>query len=403
MRREIKVGAFVLAGLLVTGIVIFLIGDERKLFEPKESYQAVFRDAQGLKRGSPVRMGGVDVGTVNSVDYSEDPKDPKLYVQFSVVEDEARRIRRDSSAIIDSKGLLGDKMIVITIGSPSAPPIPPGGTIKTEETKDISEMMTRIATLSDKAEKVMVNLERSTAGLADEEFQRDLRSSMKSLAGILKSIDEGDGYAARVIRDPAEADRLSRLMGNLERTTGELNRTAREVNQILGRVNHGPGFAHDVVYGEGPGKALAQFGSAADEFGHTLRGIREGNGIAKSFIYGDDQSQEVMSNLNVMSRDVRQIIADMRAGRGTLGALLVDPSVYEDLKMLLGNVDRNKTLRALVRYSIKRDEKAPSVEDRDGQSVSVPPKTNGAQSGVVEVPPSGPPGQPLGPTPNNRD
>ena len=87
--------------------------------------------------------------------------------------------------------------------------------------------------------------------------------------------------------------------------------------------------------------------------------------MARSFIYGDTQSSEVMGNLNAMSRDVRQIVADMRAGKGTLGALLVDPSVYEDLKMLLGNVDRNKTLRALVRYSIKRDEKAGSVEVRD--------------------------------------
>jgi phospholipid/cholesterol/gamma-HCH transport system substrate-binding protein len=63
-----------------------------------------------------------------------------------------------------------------------------------------------------------------------------------------------------------------------------------------------------------------------------------------------------------MSKDLRHIVADVRAGKGTIGALLVDPSVYEDVKMLLGNVERNKTLRALVRYSIKRDEKAPSVE-----------------------------------------
>ena len=403
LRREIKVGSFVLAGLLVSAGVIFLIGDERKLFEKKHEYQAVFRDVQGLKGGSPVRMGGVDVGTVSTVSYAEDPKDSKLYVTFTVVQDEARRIRTDSVATIDNKGLLGDKMIVLTIGSPNAPPVPNGGRVKSDETKDIGEMMSQLSTLSAKAETVMTNLERTTSTLADAEFQNDLRSSMKSLAGILKAIDEGDGYAARLLRDPAEADRLSRTLASVERTTTELSRTSNEATQILARINHGPGFAHDVIYGDGPGQALAQFGSAADEVSKTLKGVREGNGMARSFIYGDTQSQQVMTNLNAMSYDVRQIIADMRAGKGTLGALLVDPSVYEDLKMLLGNVDRNKTLRALVRYSIKRDEKAPGVEVRDPTPAAGAAVRSGTTNGTIEVPPSGTPGQPLGPTPENRE
>jgi len=57
--RELKVGAFALAGLLAIGLVIFLIGEEKKLFETKVEYQTVFEDVQGLRRGSPVRMGGV--------------------------------------------------------------------------------------------------------------------------------------------------------------------------------------------------------------------------------------------------------------------------------------------------------------------------------------------------------
>ena len=82
-------------------------------------------------------------------------------------------------------------------------------------------------------------------------------------------------------------------------------------------------------------------------------------------IYGDDSSQAMMSNLNQASADFRQVVSDMRAGKGTLGALLVDPSVYEDLKLMLGNVERNRALRALVRYSIKRDEKSPALEVHD--------------------------------------
>jgi phospholipid/cholesterol/gamma-HCH transport system substrate-binding protein len=70
-----------------------------------------------------------------------------------------------------------------------------------------------------------------------------------------------------------------------------------------------------------------------------------------------------MSNVNAMSDDLRAIVADVRQGKGTIGALLVDPTVYEDLKAAIGNVERNEVLRAFVRYSIKADEarKSPIV------------------------------------------
>jgi len=79
------------------------------------------------------------------------------------------------------------------------------------------------------------------------------------------------------------------------------------------------------------------------------------------------------------------MLTDMRAGKGTLGALLVDPSVYEDLKLMLGNVERNRTLRALVRYSIKADERSPAVEVRDpgplkARTEALGPGNSGGQS-----------------------
>jgi phospholipid/cholesterol/gamma-HCH transport system substrate-binding protein len=72
-----------------------------------------------------------------------------------------------------------------------------------------------------------------------------------------------------------------------------------------------------------------------------------------------------VDDLAAITGDVRVMAQNMREGKGTLGALMVDPSVYEDLKLLLGNVQRNEVLRALVRYSIKQDEERPRVEIRD--------------------------------------
>jgi phospholipid/cholesterol/gamma-HCH transport system substrate-binding protein len=363
--REVKVGAFVFAGLLVIGVVIFMIGDERRLFESHVDYYAAFEDVQGLKPGSPVRMGGVDVGRVGKVAYSQDLKDNRLRVVLEIVEGEAQRVRQDSVASIGNKGLLGDKMVVITVGSLSEPPLPPESTIKSEQGRDMSEMLDKLSSIGDRVDQVMRNLETTTGTLAEKEFRDDIQSGVSSLSSILRDANEGDGYLGRFLRDPEEANRISRAVENFEKTATEARQAIAGLNRSIDRVNSGPGLAHEVLYGEDSAKTVAQFGRAADELATTLQGVREGNGLARSIIYGDDESAALMSDMNEVAKDLRAIVSGVRQGKGTIGALLVDPSVYEDLKLVLGNVERNKALRALVRYSIRQDEKAPNVEITD--------------------------------------
>lgn len=101
------------------------------------------------------------------------------------------------------------------------------------------------------------------------------------------------------------------------------------------------------------------------ELHNSLKALRTGNGLGHAIVYGDDSSQHVMGNMSAMSDDLREIVANIKAGRGTIGALLVDPTVYEDIKSLVGNVERNQVLRALVRYSIKQSEDKPHATVTD--------------------------------------
>jgi phospholipid/cholesterol/gamma-HCH transport system substrate-binding protein len=308
-------------------------------------------------------MGGIDIGKVTKVGYHPDASDRKIHVSLAVLEEQAPRIKVDSIASIEGKGLLGDKMLSISIGTAEKGVLPAGGFITAKEGEDLAAVMGKFATLPGKIEKVVDNLERTTATLSDDTLQKDIKGATASLHGVLSSLENREGYVGKLLSDPKEAERISALTQNLVKVTGEFSQTAQGVNQVLARIRNGPGLAHEVLYGAESQKAVAQFGGAADELRLTLKGIRDGNGIARSVIYGDDASQQTMANLNAMSSDLKSIVADMRAGKGTLGALLVDPSVYEDLKVVLGNVERNKALRALVRYSIRRDEATPSVED----------------------------------------
>src|SRR5262249_20868744 len=133
--------------------------------------------------------------------------------------------------------------------------------------------------------------------------------------------------------------------------------------QVAARIRNGPGFTHDVIYGDGPQKEIAAFGFAANEVGLTLKGIRESDSLTHDTLYGGKGSTaKTLDNVAAITDDLRAITGGIRQGKGTVGALLVDPSIYEDLKIVLGNVERNDVLRALVRYSIKQDEKKPEVK-----------------------------------------
>jgi phospholipid/cholesterol/gamma-HCH transport system substrate-binding protein len=360
--KEMRVGIFVLAGLIVAGIVIFLIGEEKRLFESKLTYHTSFSDVQGLKAGAPVRLGGVDIGNVTKVRHAENATDDRLYVDMHIAKREAVRVKTDTVAKISNKGLLGDKMIELAGGSPGAPQVPEGGSIKGEDPADFTNLFSQVGNMTQHAEKILENLEATSKALADAKMQEDLRGSVHSVNLILKQVSEGNGYAHRLLADPAEAERLSHLVATFDRAAAEAEGTMAEAKKAATRVNQGPGLVHEILYGERGSDSIVNFGGAVVEVATTLRGIREGNGLAHSILYGGDEtSAKVSQNLGAITSDLRQIMADLRAGKGTLGALLVDPSIYEDVKSLLGNVQRNDALRALVRYSIKQDEKRPEV------------------------------------------
>src|SRR5215475_6355699 len=96
--QDLKVGVFVLAGLAMCGLAIFLIGDERRLFSKSGEFNTKFTDVQGLKGGAPVRMGGIDIGHGANVGYGKDPQDTTIYVDLDIVSSEAGRIKTDCTA-----------------------------------------------------------------------------------------------------------------------------------------------------------------------------------------------------------------------------------------------------------------------------------------------------------------
>jgi phospholipid/cholesterol/gamma-HCH transport system substrate-binding protein len=350
MSRNFKVGLFVIAGLVLTVTAIFLIGSTRALWEPKVGYRTAFQDVGGLKPGAPVRMGGLDVGQVTALHHGNDPRDARIFVSLTIEKKESLRVRTDTIARVGNKGLLGDKMVELGLGSPDAPQLDPNQLIASEEPADIFAVASRVAAA---AQEAIEKLQPLAQSLGDPRLADDIKGSVSDLHSLLGSVVRGDGAAHRLFYDRREADQLDELLVRANRTTDRLNDTLDDVKDLTTQIKQGPGIAHALIY---DGEISRDTAGTLNELHKDLKAIREGNGFAHAVLYGDDSTQHVMANLNAMSDDLRTIVSGIRQGKGTLGGLLVDPTVYEDLKSAIGNVERNEVLRALVRYSIKADE-----------------------------------------------
>ncbi len=360
MNRKVKVGAFVTLGLLVTGASVLLIGSTTALFEPKTEYRSAFHDVVGLKPAAPVRMGGLDIGQVMRVDHGPDPKDTRIFVWLSINNNEAARIKTDTVARVVNKGLLGDRMIELTVGAVEAPSLAKDQLIPSEEPADVFAAANRLAAQTELAISKLTPLAQA---LGDPKFSADIKGSAEDIHALLDAMVHGTGTVHRLFYDHAEADQVNALLGNLRQTTEHLDTTLVDIQDVTKHLREGPGIAHALVY---DGEMSKDTAGTIAEIHQDLKAIREGNGLAHTVLYGDEGSSHIMANLNAMSDDLRVIVSGVRQGKGTIGALLVDPSVYEDIRAAIGNVERNEVLRALVRYSIKADEKKapPAVENK---------------------------------------
>jgi phospholipid/cholesterol/gamma-HCH transport system substrate-binding protein len=354
------VGLFVIVALVMATAAVFVIGEHRRTWDRKVTFRGRFHDVAGLRTGAAVRMGGIDVGSVLDIAHAQSAADPDLYVTIAVAREEARRVRPDTVMRIVNKGFLGDKMMELRGGDPQKQQAPEASFIASEQDpSDMGKALEKVTSIAKKAEDTLDALKRTTESLADPQTTGEIKGSIKALHAILDGVAfNEEGVAHKLIFDANEARRIDRIVGHLETTSANLAALSADAREITARAKSGPGLVHALADDEALSAGVT---GTMVELHKSLTALRTGNGLGHAMVYGDDTTQHVLGNVSAMSDDLRQIVANLKAGRGTLGAFLVDPSVYEDVKSLIGNVERNQVLRSLVRYTIKQNELHPST------------------------------------------
>lgn len=353
--EQIRAGIFVAIGIVVFIVAIFMLGKKSALFGATDRLVVELADVNGLSVGAPVRLAGLDVGTVGGIAFPNDLNDKLARVQLMVRSEYMDRIRTDSRAIIDSNGLLGDKIINISMGDPSFPQLEDGATIEGGETLTFEALSQAVHSAISSVDLVAKEAELFFGGMREGHVQEDVKRITTSVANILNEIETGRGSVHRLVYEPRYAQELEATIGHARGIAASLERAMARVDGVLREVERGKGGVHQLIYGTTTTDAVKELTAAAKEIAAMVREVREGNGILHTVIYEEDRANFIRE-LDELSATLNRMVQEIDQGRGTVGGLIKDPTVYEDFKTVLGNVERNVLFKSLIRFTIERDD-----------------------------------------------
>jgi phospholipid/cholesterol/gamma-HCH transport system substrate-binding protein len=184
MSRAFRLGAFILATLLIFAGGIFWIGSKQFLFSSTYHLDAEFPNVAGLSDAAEVRVGGIHQGTVKRIDLPPRP-DQKVRVVMALKGATRDVIKKDSVAAIRSEGLVGDKYVEISFGSGEAEKVKDGDTIQSEPPLEISDLIKKTNVILESAKGAMQSVD-DTAG---------------NLKAISSKINQGSGTMGALIND----------------------------------------------------------------------------------------------------------------------------------------------------------------------------------------------------------
>ena len=138
--RLATVGAFVIGGLLLFAVGLFLIGDRRLLFSEQFEVEADFGNVAGVEIGTGVRLSGLPAGEVIGIEIPGEPGG-RFVVRMRVREDLRALVRTDSEAAILSDGLLGSAYIQLRAGTGTAPLVTDGGALAGVDAVEIADLI----------------------------------------------------------------------------------------------------------------------------------------------------------------------------------------------------------------------------------------------------------------------
>lgn len=390
--REWRVGLLILAALALLAFGVFLIGEESNLFTRKNAYVIYFPTVGGLNTGNPVQLDGVEVGTVRSVVLPTDATSTQIRVGVEVSRRYQERIREDSMARIKTLGLLGDKYVEVTTGTPETEPVPPGGVIPAAPPTNVDRLVASGENVMDNVVQISADLrdilrrmeqgegllgELTTESETGRRMTDAVIETMESIERVAHNVETGEGPLSRLINDRELANRVDSSLGRIDSVLASLE----SGDGLL------PALLNDPETREEFDATLARFQVVAESVDGLTQDLRQGEGLLPRLMKDEELGDEVTGELRDTLDRIQNVARKLDEGEGTAGQLINDPSVYEAVQDVIVGVDESRILRWLIR---NRQEKG--IEQRYEEAVEELGQEEDASAPDEEPPP--PPGRP---------
>jgi phospholipid/cholesterol/gamma-HCH transport system substrate-binding protein len=294
--RQVRVGVLIAVSLLLLAYATYRVGATLDLFARRYEIVTLVPSGLGLREGAPVTLAGQRIGQVRRIEFipvQQKTGDDNLRVVLGLAQNVRDQVRTDSRAYLRTQGLLGDKFIDISPGSPGGRVLRPGDTIAAGRSLDLDEFMLQAADALEQATIIVADLQRITGGMA-----------------------RGDGTLGRLLHDDA-------LYVSLAGSTVELRRTLSEINRAdgtFGRLIRDPALYQQI------NRAVAR----VDSLGGV---IMHGNGTLGMLLRDDAMYQRMLATIDTAGgavTDLSAFVRRMTQGEGAVQRLMTDPALYEE-------------------------------------------------------------------------
>ncbi len=336
LSMRVRVGIFVLGLLILFMVFVLTIGSQSRIFERRYSLHAFFGTIEGLNVGAPVRLAGVSIGSVRDITFSRDLSSKKIRVTMSLDARLKDRIREDSIASIGTIGLVGDKVLELTVGSPDKKVLPPGAVVGSIDPPDYAELLRRGDQIVDNFVRISDSLSHLLGGAAGTAAGKDLAGGIGSLNRILGEVEHGSGLLHALVYEKRSGNILN-----------DLSDAATSLNRMSKGLEGGGGLLPALLHDPKSRQVLTDLEQAARAVNEVMATFKDQKGLAH-VLFADPRANKIMEDLEQTSKNLRLVSGRLANGEGTLGALIDDPTLYEDLSSLLRGANRSLILRSLI-------------------------------------------------------
>lgn len=343
--QELKVGLFVLGLLAVILVSVYILGGSSKMFADEYKLHTTFTDVKGLKAGAVVRLAGIDVGQVSKVEFSSDQQKKEIEIELTIRSEYQPRLRDDSSASISQIGVLGDMLVTLSIGSPDHPILQDGDSIASTESPDILSYASTATSIVENAASISKKVD-LMLGSDEEAAKAGISQSLSNVEQLLADAKNGKGLLHTIVYDEQASAKVKSILNNVDGITAD-------VKGLTTELRTGDGLAHALIYGEEGGKLTRKLGDAADALDGLMADLKNEDSLVHALLYDPDKAS-MMDDMQAIVANAKGVTDAVNEGDGTLGLLVRDPQMYEDVRTLLGGAQRNALLRAYVRATVAR-------------------------------------------------